>query len=99
MEKASSHAKDTRIKSLEDIMIELGHDPKNIKATEQLIKKNNYEIAALKNKLKIPQLQHPQTQQVMENQTRHEDLMDLVLKLNDHLRETKKELDSLIQSK
>jgi len=33
-EKASSQAKDTRIKHLEDLMIELGHDPKNIKDTE-----------------------------------------------------------------
>ena len=34
LEKTSSHAKDTRIKSLEDLVIELGHDPKDIKATE-----------------------------------------------------------------
>jgi len=34
LEKASSQAKDTRIKSLEDLVIELGHDPKDIKATE-----------------------------------------------------------------
>lgn len=54
LEKASSQAKDTIIKSLEDLVIELGHDPKYIKATEQLIKKNNYDIAALKKQLKIP---------------------------------------------
>ena len=29
-------------------MIELGHDPKDIKATEKLIKKKNDDIAALK---------------------------------------------------
>lgn len=33
LEKASSQAKDTRIKSLKDLVIELGHDPKDIKAT------------------------------------------------------------------
>jgi len=38
LEKASSHAKDTRIKSLEVLVIGLGHDPKDVKATEQLIK-------------------------------------------------------------
>jgi len=99
LEKASSHAKDTRIKSLEDLVIELGHHPKDIKATEQLIKKKNDDIAALKKQLKIPQLQHPQTQEVLESQTRHEELMDLVLKLNDQLKETEKELDTLIQLK
>jgi len=49
--------------------------------------------------LKIPQLQHPQTQEVLESQTRHEELMDLVLKLNDQLREIEKELETLIQLK
>ena len=77
-------------------MIELGHNPKDIKATEQLIKKKNDDIVALKRQLKIPQLHHPQTLEVLENQTRHEESMDLVLKLNDQLKETKKELDTLI---
>ena len=49
--------------------------------------------------MKIPLLQHPQTLEVIDNQTRHEDLMDLVLKLNDQLKETEKELDALIQLK
>ena len=47
LEKASSQAKDTRIKTLEDLMIELGHDPKDVKATKKLIKKKNDDIAAL----------------------------------------------------
>ena len=84
---------------MEDLVIELGHDPKNIEATEQLIKKKNDDIAALKKQLKIPQLQHPRTFEVLEGQTRHEELMDLVLKLNYQLREIEKELDSLIQLK
>jgi len=48
LEKASSHAKDTRIKSLGDLVIELGHDPKDVKAIEQLIKNKNDDIDALK---------------------------------------------------
>jgi len=48
LEKASSQAKDTRIKSLEDLIIELGHDPKDVKATERLIKKKNDDIVAMK---------------------------------------------------
>ena len=46
-------------------MIQLGHDPKDIKATKQLIKKKNDDIATLKRQLKIPQLQHPQTLEVI----------------------------------
>ena len=33
LERASSQAKDTMIKSLEDLVIELGHDPSDVKAT------------------------------------------------------------------
>ena len=54
LEKPSSQAKDTRIKSLEDLVIELGHDPKDIKATEQIIKKKNDDIAVMKKQVKIP---------------------------------------------
>ena len=53
----------------------------------------------MKEKLKIPQLQHPQTLEVLEAQQGHEELMDLVLKLNDQLKETENELDALIQLK
>ena len=77
-------------------MIKLRHDPKNVKATEKLIKKKNDDIAALKKQVKIPQLHHPQTVEVLEAQQGHEELMDLVLKLNDQLKETEKELDTLI---
>jgi len=64
-----------------------------------LIKRKNDDIVALKKQLKIPQLQRPQTQDVLEIQTKHEELMDWVLKLNDQLKETEKELDTLIQLK
>ena len=89
LEKASSQAKDTRIKSLEDLVIELEHDPKDVKAGEQLIKKKNDDIATLKKQLKISPLHHPQTAEVLETQ-KEEELMDLILKLNDQLKETKK---------
>lgn len=84
---------------MEYLVIELVHDPKYIKATKQLIKKKNYDIVALKKQFKIPQLQHPQTLEVLETQHEHEELTDLVLQLNDQLRETEKKLDNLIQLK
>ena len=48
LEKASSLAKDNRIKSLEEIIIELGHDPKDPKRIQALIRKKEEDIAALK---------------------------------------------------
>lgn len=96
LEQASSQAKDNRIKSLEDLIIEMGHDPNDIKTIEELIKKKKKDISSLKKPLKIPFLHHPQTQEVLQSQTQHEYLMDLVLKLNDQLKSTKKELEALI---
>ena len=95
LEKASSQAKDTRIKSLEVLVIELGHDPKDVKAAKKIIKKKNDDIVAMKKKLKIHPLHHPQTIEVIEKQ-KEEELMDLVLKLNDQLKETEKELEKSI---
>jgi len=68
LEKASSKAKGTRINSLEDLIIDLGHDPKDVKAVKRLIKNKNDDIAALKKQLKIPDLHHPQTTEVLEAQ-------------------------------
>lgn len=48
LEKASFEAKDNRIKSLEEIIIALGHDPKDVKAIEALIKKKDEDIPALR---------------------------------------------------
>lgn len=59
LENASSEAKDNRIRSLEDLVIELGHDSNDIKATKKLINKMNDDIAALKKKLKLPHSEHP----------------------------------------
>lgn len=41
LEKASSQAKDNKIKSLEELIIGLGHDPKEVKAAKALIKKKD----------------------------------------------------------
>jgi len=66
LERVSSQVKDNRIKSLEDLIIGLGHNPKDIKAAEGLIKKNNEDIATLGKQPKLPPLMHPQTAEVIE---------------------------------
>ena len=48
LEKASSQAKDNKIKSLEELFIGLCHDPKDVKTVEALIKKKDEDIAALR---------------------------------------------------
>jgi len=61
LEKASSLAKDNRIKSLEEIIIKLGHDPKDPQGIQALIKKKEEDIGALKKQLKLPITMHRQT--------------------------------------
>ena len=54
LENASSQAKDNRIKSLEELIIGLGHNPKDVKATEALIKMKDDDITTLRKQLKLP---------------------------------------------
>ena len=89
IEKASSQAKDNRIKSLEEIIISLGHNPKDIKSIEALIKKKDDDIAALRKQMKLPASRHPQTQEVLKENSQGE-MMELLLKMTEQLSETKK---------
>jgi hypothetical protein len=50
LEKISSFSKDNRIKNLEELVLKIGYDPSNVKATEEMIKKKNVDIASLRNK-------------------------------------------------
>ena len=61
------------------MVIELGYNPSDVKATEKIIKKKNEDIAALKKQLKLPHSEHPQTKEVLESQTQKEEMMDLIL--------------------
>lgn len=59
LERASSQAKDNRIKSLEELVIGLGYNLKDVKSTEALIKKKYEDIATFRKKLKLPRSRHP----------------------------------------
>ena len=98
IEKASSQAKDNRIKSLEEIIISLGHNPKDVKGIEALIKRKDDDIAAFRKQLKLPASRHPQTEEVMKENS-EEEVMDLLLKMNERLAETEKELEQALKDK
>lgn len=59
MEKASSQVKDNIIKSLQDLVVELGYSSNDVKAAEKLIKKMNEDISTLEKQLELPHLEHP----------------------------------------
>jgi len=98
IEKASSQAKDNRIKTLEEIIIGLGHNPKDVKSIEALIKKKDEDIAALRKKLKLSASRHPQTEEIIQKNSK-EEVMDLLLKMNERLDETEKELEQALKNK
>ena len=60
LDKASLQAKEIRIKSLEDLVLQIGVDPSNIQVSQGLIKQKNDDITALRKQLKLPQNEHPQ---------------------------------------
>lgn len=98
MERASSQAKDNRIKTLEEIIIGLGHDPKDAKAIEALIKKKDEDIAALRKQLKLRPSRHSQTDEVIKKKY-EEELMDLLLKINERLNDTEQALEKELKDK
>ena len=77
LEKASSMDKDNRIKSLEEIIMELGHDPNDPKGMQALIKKKEEDIVALRKQLRLPPTIHPQTTEVAQ-QKEEEDVVSFL---------------------
>ena len=61
--------------------MQVRYDPTNIKAVEALVKKKNENIAALRKQLKIPQSEHPQTKEVLQEQKEKYEMMSLILQL------------------
>ena len=98
MEKASFLAKDNRIKSLEEIIIGLGHHPKDAKGIQALIKKKEEDIATLRKQLKLPPSRNPQTVEVIQQKSK-EDMMDLLLKLNERLNDIEQALEKALKEK
>ena len=91
LERASSQAKDNRIKALEEIIIELGHDPKDIKAVQALLKLRDADMAALRKMVKVPATIHPQTGEVA--QLRHDqDAAAMLVSLYKQLIQTQEKL-------
>lgn len=99
MDKASLYAKDLRIKALEYLVLQIGYDPTNIKVAEPLVKKKNEDIAASRKQLKLPQSEHPQTKEVLQEQKEKDEMMNLILQLAAQIKEMEVQMDQLVQEK
>ena len=91
LEKASSQAKDNRIRSLEDIIIEIGHGPKDISGIQEILKLRDADMAAMRKKIKLPAIIHPQKDEVA--QQRHEqDTTNLLISIYKQLVQAQEKL-------
>jgi len=87
MERISSFSKDNRIKSLEDLVVKIGYDPSNTKAAEEVIKKKELDIAALKKQLKLPSTHDPLTKEIEETKSLKADMMKLIVEQSIHIKQ------------
>jgi hypothetical protein len=99
LEKISSLAKDNKIKSLEELVLKIGYDPTNVKAAEELIKKNNVDITSLRKQLKLPAIEDSQTKEVAKTESHKEEMLNLIMEQNAQIREMEEEMDKLIKEK
>ena len=72
---------------MEELVIEIGYNPTDIKAAEELIKKKNADIVALKKQLKLPTIEHPQTKEVLKTDNQKDEMMNLIIQLTAQLKE------------
>ena len=91
-------AKDNRIKSLEDIIIDMGHDPSDPKGVKALMKKKDDDLNALKKRLKLQPTEHPQTAE-LQKQKQVDDQLDLIIQLDQRIMDLDKELEGALQDK
>ena len=99
LDKASLHVKDLRIKSLEDLVLQFGVDPSNIQVSQALIKQKNEDIADLRKQLKLPQHEHPQAKEILQEQTKKAEMAKLIPKMTAQVKEMEEHMDILIKEK
>jgi hypothetical protein len=99
LEKMSSFAKDNKIKTLEELVVKIGYDPTNFKAAEEMIKKKNADIAALRKQLKLPPTEDPQTKEIAEREGEKDEMLRLLMEQSAQLREMEAEMEKLLKEK
>lgn len=99
MEKISSLSKDTRIKSLEDLVIKVGYDPLDTKVAEEIIKKKELDVIDLKKKLKLPIAHDPLTKEIEETESVKADMMKLIVEQSIQIKQMETEMEKMVQEK
>ena len=99
MEKVYALPKDTRIKTLEDLVIKLGYDPSNINIVQEHVKKKNLDIVVLRKQLKLPATEDPLAKDITETKTHKEDVMKLIMEQTAQLKKMETKMEKLIKER
>lgn len=99
IEKFSYLAKDSMLKSLENLIVKIGYDPKDCKAIEEILKKKNIEIAALKKQLKLPSTEDPKTREMANNEQHREELLKLIIEQNIQIKSMEEQIENYLRKK
>lgn len=99
LENISSLAKNNRINSLEDFVIKVGYDPKDVKDAELILKKKDADIVASKKQLKLPSTEDPLTKNIAENEHQKKDMLKLIIEQNIQLKKMEEQIEELLKEK
>lgn len=80
-EKAMSKASQTQVKEYENELIGVGVQPKEKQSVKKLLDEKEKVIKSLKKQLKIPNIDHPQTEELVELQKERDDFEQETLNL------------------
>lgn len=96
MENISSKSKDNRIKSLEDLVVIIGYDPSDVKFGEEIIKKKEMDIEALKKRLKMPIKHDTLTKEIEEAESHKAEMMKLIIEKSIQIKQMEVEMEKMI---
>ena len=99
MDKVSSFSKDSRIKSLEELVLKIGYNPSNVKVVEELLKKKNVDIASLRKQLKLPATEDSRAKDMAETEGQKEEMLKIIMEQNAQIKEMEAELEKLVKEK
>jgi len=99
MERISSQSKDNKIKSLEDLVVKIRYDPSNVKGAEEIIKKKEMDIEALKKQLKMPTTHDPLTKEIEEIESQKVDMRKLMVEQSLQIKQMEENMEKMVQKK
>jgi hypothetical protein len=99
LEKISSFAKDNRIKTLEELVLNIRYDPSNVKVAKEMIKKKNFGIASLRNQLKLPPTEDSQAKEIAETEGEKDEMLKLIIEQNAQIKEMEVDMEKLVKEK